>query len=503
MPLCCKGLKLQHQALSMHYYFTLFESLFTKNTQKRILKHMMELDISQLRRFSTGDTISRVNDDVKAMENFMAVQLSNLIKNYVVSIVGLGVLFYLSVPLTLAALPLLILVPLSMDLVKKKVRIASDNIRYSNGKVVSTIEQTLSGLYIINAHSYQSLFTDEYEKNANRIIDNRKKMVLYQSYSGAIAEIVIAMIMFGIVYGFGAHLVFQGKFTTGGIVAYYTYIGMMLGPLVSIFKTKLTVQSVLSSFHRIEELLLIGAEDKDHISSEKLSVSDSAWQKIVFNDVHFKYEEDIVLDGISLEIDRGEKVAFVGANGSGKSTLISLLLGLELSYKGEISFDDLELRRISNLKKLLSVVPQEAYLFNKTVLDNLTLDLEIDEKSVSESLKLLNIDYIDNLQMEIKDRGNSLSGGERQRLCIARALVRNTPVLVLDELSNNLDAASESHIYSLLKSKYEDRTIIVATHRMSAIKDFDKIYLLQNGRILDRGTFSELSERNLGFNCMV
>lgn len=479
--------------IGMHYYFTVFESIFTRNTQATVLSHIMGVEFSKLKSFGSGDVISRINDDIKSIERFMAVELSELIKNYAVAVMGIGVLLYLSIPLTIAALPLLILVPFCMDLIKKKVRSANDVIRYSNGKVVSTIEQILSGLYIIRAHSYEGLFLQEYTAHANSIIHNRKKMALYQGLSGAIAEIVIALIMFGVVFGYGGYLVFHGKFTTGGIVAYYTYIGMLLGPVVSIFKTKLTVQRAMSSLERINELLNLNTIDAVNCDTAHTKINQDI-ARIEFKNVTFHYETTPVLDRINLVFNRGEKVALVGSNGSGKSTLISLLLGLETNYSGRIEIDGHDIRSIDNLSEIMSVVPQDAYLFAKSVHDNLALGLDESEEAIEQQVDMLNLNYIKDINMQLGDRGSSLSGGERQRLCIARALVRKTPVIILDEISNNLDTMSEKHIYSLMKSEYSKRTVIAATHRLEVLKDFDRIYVLKQGKIVEHGSYAQLIE---------
>jgi len=488
--------------IGMYYYFTVFESIFTRNTQTTVLSHIMGVEFSKLKSFDSGDVISRINDDIKSIERFMAVELSELIKNYAVVVMGIGVLLYLSIPLTIAALPLIILVPFCMDLIKRKVRSANDVIRYSNGKVVSTIEQILSGLYIIRAHSYEGLFLREYTAHANSIIHNRKKMALYQGLSGAIAEIVIALIMFGVVFGYGGYLVFHGKFTTGGIVAYYTYIGMLLGPVVSIFKTKLTVQRAMSSLKRINELLNLNTIDAINRDVAHTNINQDI-ARIEFKDVTFHYATTPVLDGINLVFNRGEKVALVGSNGSGKSTLISLLIGIEANYSGRIEIDGHDIRGVDNLSEIISVVPQDAYLFTKSVSDNLTLGLEEREEAIIQQIEWLNLNFIKNIDVQLSDRGSSLSGGERQKLCVARALIRDTPVIILDEISNNLDARSEKNIYSLINTEYSQNTIIVATHRLEVLKDFDRIYVLKQGKIVEHGSYDQLLEsRNVFYDML-
>ncbi len=491
---------MQVSNIGLHYFFTVFENIFTRDTQTILLKHIMGVEYSKFKSFATGDVISRVNDDVKSIERFMAIDLSSLIKNYVVTAIGLGVLFYLSVPLTLAALPLLILVPFCMDLIKKRVREANDRIRYSNGKVVSTIEQILSGLYIIRSHSYENVFIQEYTSHANSIIHNKKKMALYQGLSGAIAEIVIALIMFGVVFGFGGYLVFHGKFTTGGIIAYYTYIGMLLGPVVSIFKTKLTVQGVMSSVDRIDEILNLNSIDSITNDIAQIAIDKEETKLIQCKNITFRYGTTSVLENINLSISKGEKIGLVGSNGSGKSTLISLLLGLEADYSGSIEIDGHDIRGVTNLSEIMSVVPQEAFLFGDSVYNNLSIGINTCAKSIENQLEQLDINYITDINMKTSDRGSSLSGGERQRLCIARALVRNTPVIILDEISNNLDATSEKHMYNVVSKEFSLNTVIVATHRLDVLKNFDKIYVLKRGRIVEHGTFDKIIKSGSEFS---
>lgn len=484
---------MQVSNIGMHYFFTVFENIFTRDTQTILLKHIMGVEYSKFKSFGTGDVISRVNDDIKSIERFMAIDLSSLIKNYVVTAIGLGVLFYLSVPLTLAALPLLILVPFCMDLIKKRVREANDKIRHSNGKVVSTIEQILSGLFIIRSHSYENLFIQEYTSHANSIIHNRKKMALYQGLSGAIAEIVIALILFGVVFGFGGYLVIHGKFTTGGIIAYYTYMGMLLGPVVSIFKTKLTVQRVMSSVDRIDELLDLNSIESITRGIKQVAIDKEEPKLIECKNITFGYDTTSVLKNISLSIGKGEKIGLVGSNGSGKSTLILLLLGLEADYSGSIEVDGHDIRGVTNLSEIISVVPQEAFLFGDSVCNNLNMGVNVCASSITHQLQQLGIDYVPDINMKISDRGSSLSGGERQRLCIARALVRNTPVIILDEISNNLDVASEKHMYNVVSTEFSQNTVIVATHRLDVLKNFDRIYVLKEGRIIEHGTYEDLN----------
>lgn len=482
------------------YYFTVFENIFTRDTQLTLIKKVMGVEYSSLKSFSTGDVISRINDDTKSIERFMAIELSSLIKNYIIAVMGVGVLFYLSVPLTLAAIPLIILVPFCMDIVKNRVRAASDSIRYSNGRVVSTIQQILAGLFLIRSHSYQELFIEEYRTHANNIIAKRKKMAIYQGATGAVAEIIIAIILFGVVFGYGGYLVFQGKFSTGGIVAYYTYIGMLLGPVVSIFKTKLTIQKVMSSIDRLDELLNLKTIESLTSNIPKIAIDEHKFSSIEFKNITFSFGTTAILKNINLSINEGERVAFVGSNGSGKSTLISLLLGLEAEYSGCIEINGNDVRGVTNLSNVVSVVPQEAFLFTDSVYNNLNMGLDRSADSIRHQLAQLDLGYVTDIEMKLSDRGSSLSGGERQRLCIARALVRNTPVIMLDEISNNLDAASERHMYKIIDREFSQNTVIVATHRLEVLKNFHRIYLLKHGMIVDNGTYEELTSRSNEFN---
>ena len=494
------GLALLRQGLSVlsHYLFSVLESRFFYEYQSGVLQHLLYADILRVSNKDTGDTISRVNDDVKVVESFITNDLANVFQNALFLLFGTVFIFYLNWKLAALTLPVLLLVPLCIDLLKVRVRSTSTKLRELNGKTVSLIEQIVSGLYLIRAHSLMQHFTRQYDVIGESLVNHRRRLAKLQNIGGAAAETVVSIITIIIVLGVGGSFVIKGAFTIGGIVAFHSYVRMMLGPSVSLFRTQLKIQQFLGSLDRVEEITSLKpfsrcSEDASCVKPELVK------GRITMSDVSFGYGDAPILKSISMTIKPGSRTAIVGGSGSGKSTLLALLSGIYNPETGSIQLDGINIRDIENLHELVSVVPQDAYLFNTSIKKNILMGKNDQFLSVSKALNLAKADFVTDENDLVGSRGLALSGGERQRLCLARALARNTPVLLLDEAGANLDPEVDMFIQSAIKELSKDMTIVYATHKLHTLHDYDNIIVLQKGKIIEQGTHDELMDSKLHY----
>jgi len=478
----------------VHYLYVYFESKFFYDYQRKVFIRLMQVNIKEISNRKTGDIIARSHDDIKAIEGFVSNDLSSFLQDILFVMFGIGFLIFLDWRIALITVPVLALVPVCIDLLKKKVRKTGAAIRDRNGRILSLIEQVISGAPLIRAHSLQPYFMCKYDIIGKELKFYRKKMAKYQNTGGAIGEILVSVDTTIVVLGIGGSFVIRGTFTLGGMIAFHTYVRMMLGPSVSLFRTNLKLQQVISSIIRVDELLTLPgpqqlANNADVVEVKKIR------GLVSVSDVSFRYDPDhLALNKVSCVIPAKTRTAVVGASGSGKTTLISLLCGLLKGESGTINIDGIDIKYIKNLSDLVSVVLQDSFLFDGTVHENLVMGAPGGANGLSDALRLSKVDFIRGIYDPLDSRGASFSYGERQRLCLARALLRNTPIILLDEVGANLDPESEASIQEAIRLLAREKTIILATHRLFSITDYDQIIFLDGGKVVESGTHDQLME---------
>ncbi len=475
-----------------------------KSVRKQLFERITALPLGYFSNQRKGDLTSRVATDATELEYSISISLSLLFREPISLICFFIALFSISVKLTLFTL---IIVPISGSLIAyltKKMREKTKLGQEYIGSLISIVDETIGAMRIItgfNAQGYiRQKFENENERYArqlNSIARTRELVAPFSEFSGVLVVSIILL--------YGGSLVFSqdASLSASQFVAYIILFSQVLRPAKAISKGISDIQKGLSAADRIFEVIDTPSEINDTPQAKKMLGFE---KRIEFRDVWFKYQEQWILKGVSFTIEKGEKVALVGETGSGKSTISDLIPRFYDIQKGEILIDDVPLQAIEmhSLRAQMGIVTQEAILFNDTIANNIAFAEEVSQEEIQEAAKIANAhDFIlkteKQYQSNVGDRGMKLSGGQRQRMTIARAVLKNPPILILDEATSALDVESEKLVQDALYKLMKNRTSLVIAHRLSTIQDADKILVLKNGEIIEQGTHETLLAQENGY----
>ena len=446
-----------------------------------------------------GDIITRMSGDVTEIENSITQSLDMLIKNPILILVYLGTLIAISWQLTIFTIIIGPLIIWIMGAIGRKLKAKSLIVQSFWSETMSELEETLGGLRVIKAFLAEGKMSSRFAKSSEQLRKASNRVHLRQVLAHPVSEFLgTALIV--VVLWFGGTLILGNKATIDAstFIWYMTILYSVINPIKDFSKAGYAIPKGLASVERIDKILLAENNIKD---AESPVETDGLKNEISYNGVSFSYEEGReVLHDINLTIPRGKTIALVGQSGSGKSTLVDLLPRFYDVNKGSITIDGTDIRNISlkSLRGLMGNVNQEAILFNDTFYNNITFGVkEATREQVIAAAKIANAhDFImeteNGYDTNIGDRGCLLSGGQRQRISIARAILKNPPILILDEATSALDTESERLVQEALERLMKDRTTIAIAHRLSTIKNADEIYVLHEGQIVERGTHEEL-----------
>ena len=449
-----------------------------------------------------GDVMARMTGDVAEVENSVMASLDMMFKNPVMIVVCLFMMIMVSWQLTVFLLVLLPIAGFVMGRVGKRLKRKSLEAQNQWGTLMSTIEETLSGLRIIKAFNAEHKMRDRFGAENQEFYRLSRSVARRQALAHPMSEF-LGTIAIAIVLWFGGWLILGGKSTLDAaeFIYYMVIFYSIINPAKDLSKAAYSVQKGLASMERIDHVLNAENPIKDPREPMKLEFRGGA---IEYDDVSFSYGEHRVIDGVSLKIPAGATVALVGQSGSGKSTLADLLPRFYDVDSGSITVDGTDIRqvRVHDLRALMGNVNQEAILFNDTFYNNITFGVEhATREQVEEAARIANAhDFI--MQTEhgydtvLGDRGCRLSGGQRQRVSIARAILKNPPILILDEATSALDSESEHLVQEALERLMRNRTTLVIAHRLSTIAGADLICVMHEGRIVESGTHASLMELN-------
>jgi len=444
-----------------------------------------------------GDIIARMTGDVGEVENSIMNSLDMLFKNPVLIFFYLGALFYISWQLTVFALFFVPLMGWFMGFVGRKLKQQSTKAQSMWSDTMSQVEETLGGLRIIKAFCAEEKMNQRFDSINSGYRNLLLRVNTRQQMAHPMSEF-LGTIMIVIVLWFGGMLVLETNSLSGPMFIYYlTILYTIINPLKDFSKATYNVPKGLASMERIDKIL--NAENPIKEKLEPVHVS-SFERSIEFRDVSFRYEEKWILRHINLKIEKGKTIALVGQSGGGKSTLVDLIPRYYDVQEGEVLIDGVNIKDlgIHDLRSLIGNVNQEAILFNDSFRNNISFGVEnaTDEEIIA-AAKIANAhDFI--MQTEhgydtnIGDRGGRLSGGQRQRVSIARAILKNPPILILDEATSALDTESERLVQQALERLMNTRTTVAIAHRLSTIKSADEIYVIHEGQIVESGTHEEL-----------
>lgn len=444
-----------------------------------------------------GDIIARMSGDVQEIENSIMASLDMLFKNPILVIAYFTTLLIISWQLTLFTILFVPLFGWFMGLVGRKLKQNSVKAQNLWSDTMSQVEETLGGLRIIKAFSAEEKMNARFDKINSNYRDSILKVTIRQQLAHPMSEF-LGTLMIVIVLWFGGTLVLNEQVLSGPTFIYYlVMLYSIINPLKELSKASYAIMKGLASIERVDKILKAEVAIKD---PEKPIHLNSFEHQIEFRHVSFRYAEQWVLRDINLVIPKGKTVALVGQSGSGKSTLVDLIPRYYDVQEGEVLIDGINVRDLGvrSLRHLIGNVNQEAILFNDTFFNNITFGVDhATQEMVDQAARIANayefiMESEEGFDTNIGDRGSKLSGGQRQRISIARAILKNPPILILDEATSALDTESERLVQDALERLMSTRTTVAIAHRLSTIKHADEICVLHEGRIVERGTHEEL-----------
>jgi subfamily B ATP-binding cassette protein MsbA len=468
--------------------------------REKIYNHIQSLSLSFFTRNPTGILMSRITNDVNLVQGAVTDAVTGLLKD-VFTIVGLvSVIFYRDWKLAFVAM---VVFPLAIyPIVKfgRKLRSYSTRSQTTMGDISSILLETIAGSRIVKAFNMENYEQTRFARENRKLFGISMKSVRVRAISHPLMEVLgglgIAFIVF-----YGGYNVIRGDATPGTFFSFLTALLMLYEPVKRLSNVNNTVQQGLAAASRIFEILDTVPEIRNRPGARTLT---NISKGIEYRDLSFKYEEDWVLKNINIKVKTGEVVAFVGASGGGKTTLLNLLPRFYDVTSGKVLIDDVDIRdfTVESLRGMIGIVTQQTILFNDTVKNNIAYGNigQPFEEIVKAAEAAYAHNFIQNLPQGydtvIGEQGAKLSGGERQRVSIARALLKNAPILILDEATSSLDSESEIEVQKALEYLMQGRTTLVIAHRLSTIRKANRIIVIVNGVIVEEGTHEELLERD-------
>ena len=484
------------------YFLIPIRSGVVRDIRNLIYEKIVNLPIGFFTSEKKGDVMARMSGDVAEVENSIMSSLDMLFKNPVMIIACMGMMIAVSWELTIFVLILLPVAGTIMGKVGKSLKRVSLEGQIQWGVLLSTIEETLGGLRVIKAfnaeHKVKKRFKEENQVFFDLTNKRNRRYDLAHPMSELLGTATIAIVLW-----FGGTLILSGQSTinAASFIYYMVIFYSIINPAKDLSKASYAIQKGIASMERIDVILNADNPIKSPENPKMLKGKNGT---ISYKNVKFRYQNDWVIDDVSLDIEYGKTVALVGQSGSGKSTMADLLPRFYDVNEGCITIDGVDIRElnVSDLRGLMGNVNQEAILFNDSFYNNITFGVEnATMEQVVDAAKVANAyDFIiaseDGFNTNIGDRGCKLSGGQRQRISIARAILKNPPILILDEATSALDTESERLVQEALDRLMKNRTTIVIAHRLSTIKNADMICVMHEGKIVERGTHDELIALN-------
>ncbi|MDD4609536.1 MAG: ABC transporter ATP-binding protein [Bacteroidaceae bacterium] len=469
-----------------------------RDLRNQVFHKILSLPIGFFSEERKGDIMARISGDVQEVENSIMSSLDMLFKNPILIIIYFGTLIALSWQLTIFTVVVLPIMGWIMGAIGKRLKQHSLAAQNEWSDLLSQVEETLGGLRIIKAFNAQEKIENRFTKANDGYRSIVNKVNTRQQLAHPMSEF-LGTILIVLVLWFGGTLILGGtsSISAPSFIFYLVMLYSLINPLKEFSKAGYNIPKGLASMERIDKVLLAENNLVEPINGKPIQ---TFTKKIEYKNVSFKYANQWILKNISLTIEHGKTIALVGQSGSGKSTLVDLLPRYYDVQEGEITIDGINVKDIKSkeLRSLMGNVNQEAILFNDTFANNIAFGVDdATREEIIEAAKIANAhDFIiaseDGYDTMIGDRGSKLSGGQRQRISIARAILKNPPILILDEATSALDTESERMVQLALEQLMKNRTTIAIAHRLSTIKNADEICVMQEGEIVERGKHDEL-----------
>ena len=461
---------------------------------------ILDLPIGYFTEQRKGDIISRMSNDANEVEWSVMGTLEALIRDPLNIIIILVFLVMLSPALSLFLLVLLPLTGFIIGRLSRSLKKQSTSSQEKLGTLMSILDETLGGLRVIKAFNAEKILHNKFISNNNTLNQIRNKMNFRKDLASPMSEFLGVLVLSCILW-FGGKLVLDGQFglEPESFITYIVFFTQIINPAKSLSGSFYSAQRGSAAIQRIEEILKAPVTVTDQPNAKTLTEFNHS---IEFNNVSFSYEDVTILKNINLKIEKGKTIALVGSSGAGKSTLADLIPRFHDVTNGEILIDGVNIKAytLHSIRSQMGIVTQEPILFNDTIANNIALGIDhADQRQIEQAAKVANAyDFIqrkeEGFDTNIGDRGTKLSGGERQRVTIARAVLKNPPILILDEATSSLDSKTEWEIQKALKNLMQNRTSIIIAHRLSTIMHADKIVVMDKGKIVQIGKHRDLIE---------
>jgi ATP-binding cassette, subfamily B, bacterial MsbA len=483
------------------FFITFLRNGVLRDVRDALYNKILALPVSYFSEKKKGDTISRITADVNEVQfSFLSI-LELIVREPLTIIFTIIAMLMISAKLTIFVFIFLPVSGFIISLIGKKLKSQSHRAQEENGHFLSIVEETLSSLKIVKGFNAENQFRQKFQQSTNRLNDILNSLVNRQNLASPASEFLGIFVIVVILWFGGNMVLVDGTLDAASFIAFLGLAYNILTPAKQISKASYSVKKGNAAAERIIDVL----ETESTITDAPNAVSIPGFEEAVdIKNISFKYEDEPVLKEFSLHVPKGSTVALVGQSGSGKSTIANLVTRFYDVNEGRIEIDGHDIRQLTrhSLRSLMGLVTQDSILFNDTIRNNVSLGKEnAADEEIIDALKIANAwefvkDLPKGLDTNIGDSGNKLSGGQKQRLSIARAVLKNPPIMILDEATSALDTESEKLVQKALENMMKNRTSIVIAHRLSTIQNADMIVVMQKGQIVEQGKHENLLSKN-------
>ncbi|UPT71432.1 MAG: ABC transporter ATP-binding protein/permease [Flavobacterium sp. JAD_PAG50586_2] len=490
------------------YHVTRLRTGVLRDIRERLYKKIINLPVSYYSERRKGDVMARMLGDINEVQNSFFQILELVVREPLTILFSIVTMFIISPKLTLFVFIFIPISGLIISRIGKNLKAKSVKAQHENGVFISILDETLGGLKVVKGYNAEASFTKKFNESINRLLSLSNSIGNKNNLASPMSEF-LGIVTIAVLLWFGAQLVVEEKsLTPATFLAYIALAYTILTPAKAISKASYQVKTGLAAADRVFTLM----EQENTITDNPNAVDKTTFQdKITLENINFRYESENVLKDFSLTIPKGKTVALVGQSGSGKSTIANLLTRFYDVNEGVVRIDGTDIKdiKLKSLRNLMGLVTQDSILFNDTIKGNIALGKpDATDDEIIEALKIANAfefvnDLPDGIHTNIGDSGNKLSGGQKQRLSIARAVLKNPPIMILDEATSALDTESERLVQIALENMMQNRTSVVIAHRLSTIQKADLIVVMHKGKIVEQGNHEELLGKNGTYSKLV
>ena len=483
------------------FFITYLRNGVVKNIRNDIYKSIIKLSLSYYSEKKRGDIVARISSDVQELDHSFLSIFELIVKDPLMVLFTLLSMFLISPKLSIFVIVFIPICGFVISLVGKSLRRKSLKVQKEQGQFISLVDETLSGMKILKIFNAEEKFQKKFMNSTIRFYKFSNSVLNRKNLASPLSEFLGITAIAGVLWVGGMMVLKENSLDASAFIVYLGLAYNILTPAKSLSRATYKVKKATAAAERIFDVI-----DNDTIISENKNAIEinSFDHNIEIKNMSFSYENDVVINNLNLTIPKGSSVALVGQSGSGKSTLANLICRFYDTQKGEIRFDNTDIKNLKkeSLRKMIGLVTQDSILFNDTIKNNLLIAKEdATNDEIINCLKVANAwEFVKKLPKKIDtnigDSGNKLSGGQKQRLSIARAVLKNPPILVLDEATSALDSESEKLVQTALDNLMKDKTSIVIAHRLSTIQNSEKIIVLEKGQIIESGKHKELMKKD-------